>query len=81
MVEVRSDIGYIKKELGEIKEQLSKFIEASESRYVSSDNVSEMKKDIRVVKKAMNKMELRWASYTGGAVVIIALIQLALHFI
>lgn len=80
MVEVRSDIQYIKKDLGEIKAKLDVFIEKVPDQFVNKNNIQHIEKDVYDLKKAVKKLEIKWAYATGIAIVVVTILQILLNY-
>lgn len=78
MVEVRSDVKYIKKELTEIKDKLNTFIECVPERFSDHKTVSDIKEDVILLKKKVNSLEIKWAYATGIAIVLVTIVQILL---
>ena len=80
MVEVRSDIQYIKKDLGEIKSKLDIFIEKIPEQFVNKTNINHIERDVLELKKAVKKLEIKWAYATGIAIVVVTILQILLNY-
>lgn len=79
MVEVRTDIAYIKKDLAEIKTKLDTFIDASISNFTKKQEVEDLKKEVSQLSKKVRALELKWAYATGIAIFIFSIIQILIQ--
>lgn len=78
MVEVRSDIGYIKRDLTEIKNKIDTFIDCAPEKFADKTKVREMRVEVENLKKTVRSLELKWAYATGIAIVLVSAIQILL---
>ena len=80
MVEVRSDIQYIKKDLGEIKAKLDVFIDKVPDQFVNKTNIKHIEHDVVELKNAVRRLEMKWAYATGIAIVLVTVLQIILNY-
>jgi predicted nucleic acid-binding Zn-ribbon protein len=78
MVEVRSDIKYIKEDLTKINNKLDSFLEKFSTNFAERAVVDDLNKKISNLQSDVKNLEMKWAYATGIAIVVVTVAQIVL---